>query len=193
MCCCDSLSLVSIIKDWLIPILTLSATICIPKRIHWEQMYSSLLDDYRSLDYANAFQGVIQFFVNECGNDVERIKTAYKKRFIAEVETKSGSINKDNCLHFQRRILAQFFWQLNLCSKSIWIGKRRVMKDFTSSEANLLKILIYMGYAIDGDSLLYKDISSLARVKNPAYIKGLNKSLGELYHLLKKSNRFITS
>lgn len=143
------------------------------------------------MDYANAYQGVIQFFVNECGNDVECIKSAYKKRFVSEIESKPGNINKDTCLHFQRRLLAQFFWQLNQCSRSIWIGKRRVMKDFTSSEANLIKILIYMGDAIDEDEVLYKDISSSAIVKKSFRLKGQNRSLGELYHLLKKSRRFM--
>lgn len=173
--------------------LTLIATIWIPHRIKWEQMYSSLLDEYRSLDYAIAFQGIIEFFVTECNNDVTKIESKYKEHFIAEITNCKGNINKENCLHFQRRLLAQFFWQLNQCANSFAIGKKRVARDFTSSEAKLIKILICMGEAIDNDEagVLYKDISSDERVRKTERYKGQNKSLAEIYHVLEKSKRFI--
>ena len=94
------------------------------------------------------------------------LQSEYKRRFINEIENKSGDINKDNCLHFQRRLLAQFFWQLNECSKHHYIGKKRILQDFTNAEAKLLKILIYMGEAIETDPLLFKNISSSALVKS---------------------------
>ena len=83
------------------------------------------------------------------------------------------------------------FWQLNECAKSFLIGKRRVTNDFTNAEAKLLKILIYMGQAIDDDPLLYKDISSDALSPKPARLKGQNKSLGQLCQILKQSRRFM--
>ena len=167
--------------------------IWIPYKIKWEQQYSGLLDDYRSMDYAIAFQGIIEFFAVECEGDVERIPQCYREHFIREITEKRGEINKDNCLHFQRRLLAQFFWQLNECAKSRAIGKRRVMRDFTASEAKLLKILIYIGDAIDNDddNVLFKDISSDARVKKPEHLHGQNKALGQLYYVLKNSRRFM--
>ena len=187
---CD-LSKVTDVIQIILTIISILVAVWIPFKIKWEQEYSSLLDFYRSLDYAIAFQGVIQFFFNDCGRDMSRVKAEYKRRFIEEVENKSGNINKENCLHFQRRVLAQFFWQLNECAKSFSIGKCRVANDFTNAEAKLLKILIYMGQAIDGDPLLYKDISSDALSPKPAHLKGQNKSLGQLYQILKKSKRFM--
>ena len=175
---------------YILPFVTLYFAIRIPIKLSWEQQYSSLLDEYRSFDYAIALQGVIQFFVKECGNDVDLIKEKYKERFFKEVETSPGNINKENCLHFQRRLLAQFFWQLNECSKPLRIGKRRIRNDFTKSEAKLIKILIYMGYAIDEDPFLYKDISSSALVKKPSHQKGQNKGLSEIYQILKNSRRY---
>ena len=94
---------------YILPFITLFFAIQIPYKLSWEQQYSSLLEEYRSFDYAIALQGVIQFFVKECGNDVDFIKEKYKERFIKEVENKTGNIDKENCLHFQRRLLAQFF------------------------------------------------------------------------------------
>ncbi|MBO4508626.1 MAG: hypothetical protein J5747_08295 [Spirochaetaceae bacterium] len=171
-------------------IISIAVAIWIPIKLSWEQQYSSLLDEYRSFDYAIALQGVIQFFVKECGNDADLIKERYKDRFIKEVENKTGTIDKENCLHFQRRLLAQFFWQLNECSKRFRIGKRRIRNDFTKSEAKLIKILIYMGYAIEEDPFLYKDISSSALVKKPSHQRGQNKGLSEIYQILKNSKRY---
>lgn len=178
------------IVTYILPFFTLYFAIRIPIKLSWEQQYSSLLDEYRSFDFAIALQGVIQFFVNECGNDVDLIKEKYKERFKKEIENNLDNINKENCLHFQRRLLAQFFWQLNECSKRFRIGKRRIRNDFTKSEAKLIKILIYMGYAIEEDPILYKDISSSAIVKKPSHQKGQNKGLSEIYQILKNSKSY---
>ena len=189
----NKFSMVISIISLIVASLTLIATIWIPIKIKWEQMYSSLLDEYRSLDYAIALQGIIEFFVTECKNDVNLIKPLYRKHFNYEITNKKGEIDKENCLHFQRRLLAQFFWQLNQCANSFAIGKKRVARDFTSSEAKLIKILICMGEAIDNDEagVLYKDISSDERVRKTERYKGQNKSLAEIYHVLEKSKRFI--
>lgn len=177
----------------IVAVLTLIATIWIPHKIKWEQLYSSLLEEERSLDFAIALQGVIEFFVTECNNDVSQIAANYKAHFIKEITNSKGNINKENCLHFQRRLLSQFFWQLNRCAKPLAIGKKRIARDFTSSEAKLLKILIYIGKAIEEDEggVLYKDIASDARVRKSEHYRGLNKSLAEIYHVLKESKRFI--
>ncbi len=90
-----------------------------------------------------------------------------------------------------RTRICQNWWEIFLNKKSFSIGKRRVTNDFTNAEAKLLKILIYMGQAIDDDSLLYKDISSDALFPKPAHLKGQNKSLGHLYQILKQSKRFM--
>ena len=181
------------IKDYALPIISIIVAIWIPFKIKWEQQYSSLMDSYRSMDYAIAYQGIVEFFVNECGNDVSLIPIVYKKRFVEEITNCKGKINKDNCLHFQRRLLAQFFWQLNECAKSFSIGKGRVARDFTNAEAKLLKILIYIGQAIENDEsgLLFKDISCPDLVKSPSSLKGQNKGLSQLYNILKRSKRFM--
>lgn len=172
-------------------IVTLIATIYIPHKIKWEQRYTSLLDSYRSLEFAAAYQAVIEFFATECKGDMSLVKEKYREHFVSEITNRAGNIDKDNTLHFHRRLLAQFFWQLNECAKSPSIGKRRVVRDFTKSEASLLKILIWTGGAIDGDDILYKDISSHERVKRPERLKGQNRALGEIYRILKESGRFM--
>lgn len=207
----------------------------IPKRIMWEQTYSSLISDYRSTEFGAAYQGVIEFFVKECNSssNIGDIKTAYQQRFILDMyeidsNTKGKSGTEQNeaqifeqikekykdskkykdlklkqtsselCLHYQRRMLAQFFYQLDLCAGSgfLYIKKKRIRRDFTQSEANMVRILILMGKAIekdekDGDGILWKNINCDYHVRPPKYEKGMNTYLCDLYKLLKKAERFM--
>ncbi len=160
----------------------------IPKRIMWEQTYSSLSSDYRSYDFGIAVQGIVEFFVRDCKSDVKNIKREYERRFeedIKEIREKSPEL----CLHYQRRLLAQFFYQLDLCAHSPFIGKRRVRRDFTSHEADILRLLYLMGMAVLDSDVLFKDISCDERV--PRNAKGLNCYLADLYHVLKESKPYM--
>ena len=187
----------------------------IPKRIMWEQNYSTLGNEYRTYDFAVAIQSIIEFFVITCKSDVEKIAYEYKKRFLKDMygESFAGLVSLDdetileklrnekslkigNCavektLHNNKRILTQYFHELALCAKSPFIGKRRVQKDFTSSEAKIMKILFLMNKAVDDSDLLYKDISCDFRMPSPNRGKGMYKDLAYLYSILKRSNRFM--
>ncbi|WP_040843318.1 hypothetical protein [Treponema saccharophilum] len=78
-----------------------------------------------------------------------------------------------------------------MCAKSPFIGKKRVQRDFTKSEAKIMKILFLMNKAVDESDLLYKDISSDFRMPSPNRGNGMNKDLTYLYSLLNKSGRFM--
>lgn len=160
----------------------------IPKRIMWEQTYSSLLSDYRSYDFGIAVQGIVEFFAVDCKYDVKNIKEAYERRFredIKEIREKSP----DLCLHYQRRLLAQFYYQLDLCARTPFIGKRRVRRDFTSREANIVRLLYLIGRAGDESDILFKDISCDERVSRSA--RGLNRYLADMYRVLKASKSYM--
>lgn len=103
----------------------------------------------------------------------------------------NGKNTIEKTLHYQKRILTQFFHELALCSKSPFIGKHRVQKDFTNSEAKIMKILFLMNKTVDENPLLYKDISSDFRMPPPNKGKGMNKDLAYLYSILKQSGRFM--
>lgn len=92
-------------------------------------------------------------------------------------------------LHYQRRLLVQFFYEIDLCANSFFIGKRRIGKDYTSKEADILKILFNIDEAVKDDPVLMKDISSFESIPSPEHVKGINKGISGLYHLLKKSKR----
>lgn len=160
----------------------------IPKRIMWEQSYSSLLSDYRSYDFGVAVQGIVEFFAIDCKSDVKNIKREYERRFkedIKEIREKSPEL----CLHYQRRLLAQFYYQLDLCARSPFIGKRRVRRDFTSREADIVRLLYLIGMSVNDSGVLFKDISCDERV--PRSARGLNGSLADIYRVLKESKPYM--
>ena len=180
----------------------------IPEKIKWNQMYSNLISEYRSYDFAIAVQRIIEFFVIECESDVSKIPEKYRETFLNEIygisnasiksiddikknyaSDKGFQKDSDKTLHFQRRLLTQFYWDLDVCLKSIYVGKKRVLKDFTKGEANIIRILYFMNEAVDNDELLYKDLNCFEHV--PSKSKGIKNSLCNLYKVLKKSNRFI--
>ena len=135
----------------------------IPNRIMWEQSYSSLLSDYRSYDFGIAVQGIVEFFAVDCKSDVKNIKEEYERRFREDIE-KIREKSPELCLHYQRRLLAQFYYQLDLCARSPFIGKRRVRRDFTSRETDIVRLLYLMGSAADDSGVLFKDIFCDERV-----------------------------
>ena len=194
------LSLLACILAWIIP-----------EKIKWEQKYNSLCDVYRSMEYGAAIQAIVDFFVFDCSKDVSKIHSEYRKRFLhdfypnLEVDPQEASLedcrkvyidslNKDmtdnsKILHYQRRLLVQFFYEIDLCANSIFIGKRRIGKDYTSKEADILKILFNIDEAVKDDPVLMKDISSFESIPSPEHVKGINKGISRLYFLLKKSKR----
>ena len=179
---------------FIVATLTLLVTIFIPIRIEKNQSYGSLISDYRSYDFAAAIQGVINFFVLECGSDFSKIQEKYEKRYEEEIEKKNKDIkhiDNSHILHYQRRMLNSFFYQLDLCSKYGWGWRKRIQRDFTVNEAHLLKIIFYMNKAVDESSVVFKDISNYEHIPKADKVKGMNSYIADLYSVLKKSSRHI--
>lgn len=175
----------------LLSIVACVLAIWIPKKISWEQLYSSLLIDYYSYDFGAAIMGVVQFFNKICKNDIENIKEEYIKQikilFPNDLSEKSKISNEQN-LHYQRRLLTQFYYQLDLCARSHFIGSKRIQKDFSSKEANLLKVLFYMNEASTSPEI-FMDISTDDRL--PKKTKGINSYIKHIYWILKSSPDYI--
>lgn len=176
----------------------------IPEKIKWNQFYSNLISEYRGYDFAIAVQGVVEFFTLDCDSDVTKILEKYRERFMKEIygfkgeesnekNDKKKLLQKDSdkTLHFQRRLLTQFYWELDSCLKSPFIGARHVKKDFTRGESNIIKILYFMNEAVDNDEILYKDICFDERLPTIKRAKGINKSLVHLSEELKNTKRYI--
>ena len=182
----------------------------IPEKIKWNQFYSNLISEYRSYDFGIAVQGIVEFFTIDCESDIVEIPKKYRERFMKEIYEIQESFPKtlgelkekkqqikllqndsDKTLHFQRRLLTQFYWELDSCLKSPFIGSRHVNKDFTRGESNIIKILYFMNEAVDNDEILYKNINFDERLSSIKRAKGINKSLLHLYEELKNSKKYI--
>ena len=142
-------------------------------------------------------EGIVQAGSEITEKDLDGIKTLKQLKEKLDEIKNSGELKNNNpvlnqktpelCLHFQRRLLAQFYYQLDLCAHSPFVGKRRVHCDFTKGDANLVRIVFLMNQAIDESDILKKDISCDFRIPSARRLKGLNASLGDIYSVLRKS------
>lgn len=178
----------------LVAIATLFATIYISRKIAWESYYNELNREYRSLEFGKAMQGIILFFVNDCNKDISKIQREYELKYLQQVSrTNSMNLSAEDTLHYQRRMLAQFFVDLEKCANipSYYIGKKRVQNDYTSGTKDLVRILFFMGIAIENSLILFQDISCDERVPKSQRIKGQNKHLSHMYEILKESKKYM--
>lgn len=173
----------------LLSIITLIVTISIPLQIMKFQRYTNLMSIYMGFEFAHAFQSVINFFHDTCGCDVERISKEYKNRYNEDFCIKdSRNFDINDTLHYQRRLLNDFFLEIEMCRESSWILNKKIRKDWTTSEAYVCKILVFMNKAVDDDKELFKDISSI-RLERIPKAKGINQYLIRLYNILKSESR----
>lgn len=195
MMCIESSDIMAIAQVFL-GILAIVVAWFIPRKIEWAQLYSQLLSDYYKSEFGAAVMGLVFFFYKDCKRDVKNIKNEYVNRFKETFENQidekqSGNeykIPNEQNLHYQRRLLTQFYYQLDLCSRSFFIGKRKIQKDFTSKEASLLKILYFMNEATSSPEI-FMDISTDEQI--PKRTKDINEYIKHLYDVLKTSKSYV--
>lgn len=180
-------------KDFMaifISLVALVVTVCVPIQIMKYQRYLNLMAIYMGIDVAHALQCIIDFFHDDCACDVGKISVTYKNRFKNDFNPKNR-IDASNILHYQRRLLNDYFFELEMCRESSWLLRRKIEKSWTSSEAWVVKILIYMNSAVDSDPEMYKDISCIKSERVPQ-TKGLNTYLEKFYDDLRNGKRWLT-
>lgn len=190
VCSSFGLSEVLSIVQIVFSIIACILAIWIPKKIAWEQLYSSLIIDYYSCNFGAVIMGILRFFNKDCNNDIEKIAEKYCNQVKELFKEKSSvcKISNDQNLYYQRRLLTQFYYQLDLCAKSPFIRKKRIQRDFSSKEANLLKVLFYMNEATLSPEI-FMDITTSDRLsKNP---KGINSYIKHIYSVLKDTPEYI--
>lgn len=171
-------------------VISVFVAVFIPLQIMKFQRYTNLLTFYMTFDVAHALQSVIDFYYDTCNCDVEKISTNYEircKEDFANLKEGEGS-NKEDVLHYQRRLLNSFFLELEKCRESSFFLRRIIQKDWTSSEAWVAKILIYMNKTVDENPSMYKKISCIKYDKMPN-TKGLSKYLEKFYNSMKTTSR----
>ena len=166
-----------------ISIVTLVVTISIPIRIMQFQRYTNLSSMYMNSEFGYAFQNIIEFFHKECNCDIERIPEEYMKRYHSDfAKLRDDKIKIEYMLHYQRRLLSVYFYELECCRVSSRKLRKMIKKDWTTSESYVLKILICMNKVVDEQ--IKKDISEIKHQRIPK-VKGISEYLFRLSTELK--------
>lgn len=176
-----------------IAFITLIVTICIPIQIMKFQRYTNLMSTYMSMEFAHAFQSIIEFFYKNCACDVEKIPYEYEKRYkedFEELKDKNSNKSVDSVLHYQRRLLNDYFLELEMCRESSWLLRQKIKRDWTASEAYVSRILICMNKVVDDNPDIMMDISSIKHQYVPK-VKGVSEYLNRLYNELKVEKKWM--
>ncbi len=155
MCNEQIISIITLLFTVVSTIVLLLISIFGPKRIMFRQNLLDLMKEYRSAEIGIAVFNLIRFYELECCSDLKKVAEKYVDRYNEEIGYKKEK-NIDNLsttLHFQRRILSQFYRQIAdlRYEGSIFtrIKSKDIMFYLTSSEAKMLKLL----YLIERDAL----------------------------------------
>jgi hypothetical protein len=131
-----------------------------PHKIMVNQIYANLVADYRSPEMGAAILAIFNFYKKDCKLNVSKIKKKYIKRYKKEVKPllkkvkkhqklqKPQKANFSNTLHFQRRMVEQFYKDMaalyfkHCCFTRLSKNK---MKDWlTKNEVKLLNLIFRM-------------------------------------------------
>ena len=177
----DMLPVIIAVITLLVAVLTYRAAI----RIAFVQQWNTLVAEYRSHAFGAALKAVSDFFVNECNGKIHDVSYAYANH-------KEKKKKVDKTLNFQRRMLAQFYWQFDVLVDSCFCARGWVKKYFNKNEMNLMAIVYNMNLAED------KNYSSLwledsGKEFNSGYSQ--NDSIKHLYNyfakVFKKDKRIV--
>ena len=161
----------------------------IPRRIMVNQMYNDLLREYRGTEMGAAILGVFHFYTHDCGNDPARIPAEYEAKYKKQIEERLDNgehIDFTQTLHFQRRLVAQFYADFAelYFNRNARVWQKKEMHDwFTDSELNLLNIILHMVKPASAVFLLPKNLTEPPKDNDTAE---MNKRIRKLYEEVKK-------
>jgi len=136
----------------------LLAALCIPKKIMLNQQFATLVEQYRSSEMGFAIYSLFHFFEHHCGNDPERISDEYTKRFDRELKNPMNDSKNDTkqqidpskTLHFQRRLVAYFYWDLSKLAfeqRFTKVKRRKLKQMVEGNERRLISLVLHMSKA----------------------------------------------
>jgi hypothetical protein len=145
-------------------IVAVIAAFYIPRKIMVDQIYADLVSEYRTPEMGGAILSLIHFFTEDCGRSVDRIAVEYKNRYDKEIGRELRAhhpISFAETLHFQRRLLAHFYWDMADSRYNYHfprLSKKQLQGFMTENEKKLLNLILHMGIAstkvmIDIDSI----------------------------------------
>ena len=166
----------------IVSVLGLIAALLIPVKVMWNQAFIDLNSTYMGYDYADALNEIINFFYEKCHKNFDEIEKEYKRRYYEDFKEKGTP--KKQPLHYQRRLVAQFYYNLDVCTGLFGIRPSLVRKLYTKNEKELLKIIFYMNQAVENSPDIYKDISTSERLVERKNVSKINRHIYHLYKIL---------
>jgi hypothetical protein len=79
------------------------------------QLYAGLFQEYRSPEMGAAILSIFRFYCKDCGNSTANIAEEYKNKYEEQIENplkNKQTVDYANTLHFQRRLVSQFYWNM---------------------------------------------------------------------------------
>jgi hypothetical protein len=158
----------------------------IPRKIMVNQLYADLVNSSRSPEIGGAMLRIFYFYTHDCQRNVYLIKEKYRERYDEEIDSKlqnREAVDFSGTLHFQRRLLAQYFWYLALLrykyKPSVRISKKQLGWLITENERHLIKILLHM---VPAAKEVFEDASDVPEpTELPEDEMEMNRLLYKLY------------
>ena len=117
----------------------------IPKKILINQIFAGLIQEYRSNAMGIAIKRLRDFYEKDCNRSINCKVIIDKYCYISTKEFKKTSESWGNTLHFQRRIVSQFFQHIsNLHYKHnflIRISMNKLKEYFSQNNLDIIQIL----------------------------------------------------
>jgi hypothetical protein len=186
-------------------VVALAAAFIIPGKIMSNQIFADLVKEYRSCEMGGAILSIFHFYKHDCGKNIENIGDKctipgeYRKKYGKQIGDKLGDKKQANSspgdkepidyahtLHFQRRLIAQFYSNLayHHYKRCIFtrITKKQLKYWFTPNEVQLLAIILHMVKPAKDTFEEAGDVSGLPeKLKNYEKDVPMNKLLHDLY------------
>jgi hypothetical protein len=139
----------------LLSVAALLAALYIPRKIMVDQTFSSLVTQYRSPEMGFAILSIFDFYKKNCESSPNLIEKKYMARYNREIRNpmKLGKkIDPEKTLHFQRRTIAYFYWELaNLYfnSKLPGLSKKQLYQMIEKNERSLISLVLQTSGAVE--------------------------------------------
>lgn len=186
-------SILSFIKGNCLGIISLGVaicTFCTTKRIAFVQQWDSLVSEYRSHEFGSAIKAICDFYIDDCERDFKKIVKRFELRYEHEMTcVASKEMALSDTLHFKRRLVSQYYWQLYVCiNDNKRFAKKHIPKYFNKNEVSVMSIVHEMCRAGDNPKIFRSLIENAGDFREEFEIKTCIEKLHEKFLEIFKEN-----
>ena len=155
------------------------------------QQWNTLVTEYRSTEFGIAVKAICDFYIDDCNSDFNNIRAKYKERYVRDMKlVKYRRINMKDTLHFQRRLVSQYYWHLEnyfQSKKNEREIKKIAEQYFSKKEINIIAIVYEMNNTVDKDETIYRKLKFVQDISIESdNVALMNKNLLSLHKQFKE-------